>query len=79
MIYELLALRASDDPELKVRDRDERLSAMTWKASSYFEQGAFDEAARGYREILEAFPDDPVARTMLHGLSPSLQPEMPAK
>ena len=79
MIYELLALRDSGDPELRIRDRDERLSVMTWKASRYFEQGAFDEAARGYREILEAFPDDPVANTMLHGLSPSLQPEMPAK
>ena len=29
MIYELLALRMTDDPEVKVRDRDEQLSAMT--------------------------------------------------
>jgi class 3 adenylate cyclase/ABC-type nitrate/sulfonate/bicarbonate transport system substrate-binding protein len=80
MIYELLALRArEDDPELGVRERDEQLSAMTWKASNYFEQDAFDEAASGYREILQAFPNDPVAKTMLSDLSPSLQPEMPAK
>jgi class 3 adenylate cyclase len=30
MIYELLALRASNDPELRIRGRDERLCAMTW-------------------------------------------------
>ena len=41
MIYELLALRTSDDPELRVRDRDEQLSAMTWQASQKFEAGRF--------------------------------------
>ena len=75
MIYELLALRASDDPELRVRDRDEQLCAMTWKASNYFEQGEFEAAANGYREILQVFPNDPVGKAMLCGLSPNLQPE----
>jgi hypothetical protein len=32
-----------------------------------------------YREILQAFPNDPVAMAMLSELSASLQPEMPAK
>src|SRR5260370_24013420 len=41
MIYELLAFRASDDPELRVRDRDEQLSAMTWQASQQIEAGDF--------------------------------------
>jgi class 3 adenylate cyclase/ABC-type nitrate/sulfonate/bicarbonate transport system substrate-binding protein len=77
MIYELLALRASDDPELGIRERDEQLSAMTWKASDYLEQGAFDEAVKCFRDILETFPGDPVAKTMLRDLSPDLQPEMP--
>jgi hypothetical protein len=79
MIYELLALRVSDDPELSIRGRDEQLSTMTWKASNYFDRDAFDEAASGYHEILQAFPDDPVAKAMLRGLSPDLQPEIPAK
>jgi class 3 adenylate cyclase/ABC-type nitrate/sulfonate/bicarbonate transport system substrate-binding protein len=79
MIYELLALRASEDRELRIRERDQRLSAMTWKASNYLEQGSFDEAASSYREILQAYPDDPVAKMMLCGMSPTLQPEMPAK
>ena len=77
MIYELLAFRASDDPELRIRERDEQLSAMTWKASDYLERGAVGEAVKGFRDILEVFPGDPVATTMLRDLSPDLQPEMP--
>ena len=79
MIYELLALRASEDPELRIRDRDKRLSAMTWKASNCLELGEFDAAGSGYREILEAFPNDPVAKAMLRDLSPNLQPEAPGE
>jgi class 3 adenylate cyclase len=65
MVYELLAFRASDDPELRVRDGDEQLSAMTWEASQRFEGGDFAAAVCGYRAILDSFPDDPVARFML--------------
>ena len=61
----MLALRASDDPELSVRGRDEQLCAMTWQASRYFEAGDFAAAERAYRAILVEFPDDPVARFML--------------
>ena len=65
MIYELLALRASDDPELRVRDRDEQLSAMTWHASQLIEAGHFPAAVHAYRAVLKSFPDDPVAKLML--------------
>ena len=65
MIYELLALRASDDPELRVRDRDEQLSAMTWHASQKFEAGDFAAAEYAYRAILKGFPGDTVAKFML--------------
>ena len=65
MIYELLALRASNDPELKLRGQDEELCAMTWQASQLFEAGEFAAAQRGYQAILDAFPDDFVARFML--------------
>jgi len=64
MIYDLLALRISDDPELKVRDRDEQLSAMTWHASQKFEAGDFAAAERAYRAILDTFPGDRVAKFM---------------
>jgi class 3 adenylate cyclase/ABC-type nitrate/sulfonate/bicarbonate transport system substrate-binding protein len=65
MIYELLAFLASDDPELRVRDREEQLSAMTWRASHLIEAGDLPAAGRAYREILESFPGDPVAKFML--------------
>ncbi len=65
MIYELLALRASDDPEVKVRDRDGQLSAMTWQASQKFETGDLAAAERLYRDILREFPEDALARFML--------------
>jgi hypothetical protein len=31
----------------------------------YFERGEFDHAARRYEDILGAFPDDPVAKSLL--------------
>ena len=65
MIYELLALRTSDDPELGVRDRDEQLSAMTWHASQKFETGELPAAECAYRDILKDFPEDTLARFML--------------
>lgn len=65
MIYELLALRASDDPELRVSDRDEQLSAMTWQASEQFEAGDVAAAERAYRATLDAFSGDAVAKFML--------------
>ena len=65
MVYELLALRTNDDPEVGVRDRDEPLSAMTWQASQKFEAGDLPAAERAYRDILKEFPEDPLARFML--------------
>ena len=65
MIYELLGLRASDDPELQIRDRDERLSVMTCGASERFEAGDFPIARSAYLAILNEFPGDPVATAML--------------
>ena len=65
MIYELLALRTSDDPDLRVRDRDEELSAMTWQASQKFEIGNFPAAERAYRDILQEFPKDSLAKFMM--------------
>jgi adenylate cyclase len=69
MIYELVGLANTDDPELEVRPADRRLSEMTWLASKCFEAGDFGDAARGYREILGQFPWDGVARAMLATLT----------
>jgi class 3 adenylate cyclase/ABC-type nitrate/sulfonate/bicarbonate transport system substrate-binding protein len=65
MIYELLGIRASDDPELKASAEVIRLCEMTRDASSHFECGELHHAARRYEDILRAFPDDPVARSLL--------------
>jgi class 3 adenylate cyclase/ABC-type nitrate/sulfonate/bicarbonate transport system substrate-binding protein len=77
MIYELLALRASDDPELRIRDRDEQLIAMTWHASQKFEAGDFAAAERAYRAILEVFPDDSLARFMRAECMKDKEPILP--
>jgi class 3 adenylate cyclase len=65
MIYELLALHSSDDPELKARDRDEQLCAMTWQASQKFEARDFLAAERAYRDIQKEFPEDALAKLMI--------------
>jgi adenylate cyclase len=64
MIYELLGIRTSDDPELAPPAGFEKLCEMTRAASSCFERGDLDEAARRYEEILKAFPHDPLARSL---------------
>jgi adenylate cyclase len=69
MIYELVGLTNTKDPELLVRASDRKLSDMTWCASKCFEAGDFGGAARGYREILGQFPCDGVARAMLATLT----------
>jgi hypothetical protein len=58
-------MRNSSDPELAGPDWVDRLCNMTQAASSYFERGDFEEAARRYEEILREFPGDPVAKSML--------------
>ncbi len=73
MVYQLLGFIDSDDPELAVRGDDARLAAMTRDASAYFERGDFAEAARRYRKLLDAFPDDPVARSLLAACAQEVQ------
>jgi class 3 adenylate cyclase len=74
MVYELLGMVDSDDPELEARPDDKLLNDMTWVASRCFEQRDFTAAARHYREILQRFPDDPLAKSMLAACAPNLMP-----
>jgi adenylate cyclase len=78
MVYELLAIVGSDDPELKARPRDALLCEMTWNASRYFERGDLSEAVDGYKAILAEFPDDTLAKSMLAAAS-TTQPAQPVK
>jgi adenylate cyclase len=70
MIYELIGLVNTDDPELEVRPADRRLSEMTWLASKCFEAGDLEGAGSRYREILGRFPDDGAAKSMLAACLP---------
>jgi adenylate cyclase len=74
MIYELIGMANSDDPELEVRPDDRILSEMTWAASKCFEAGDLEGAARRYREILGQFPNDGVTKSMLAACVPSNVP-----
>jgi adenylate cyclase len=74
LVYTLVGIEASDDPELRVRDEDRKLVEMTWAASNYFERGNRAEAARQYRRILDAFPRDPVATALLRDCATDSQP-----
>jgi adenylate cyclase len=69
MIYELLGIANSNDPELALRAEDGQLIDMTRVASDCIERGDVAGAAQRYREILQLFPDDPVATVMLRGLA----------
>jgi adenylate cyclase len=65
MIYELLGIKFSDDPELKPSEHIAALCDRTREASIYFERGELDQATLHYENILRDFPDDPVAKSML--------------
>jgi len=65
MIYELLGIRGSDDPDLRPAGGAVELGELTKSASDLFEAGDHRNAANAYREIVRRYPADPVARAML--------------
>lgn len=65
MIYELVGLANTNDPELQAGPADQRLSKLTWAASNCFEAGDIAGATGRYQEILREFPNDGVAKAML--------------
>lgn len=71
MIYELLGIRGTDDPELAIRADDAELCQLTEAASAHFERGELSLARLGYRRILERFPDDRLAQMMLQAVPAS--------
>jgi adenylate cyclase len=73
MVYELLGIADTDDPELEARAEDNKLGAMTWIASAHYEKGDFAAAALRYAEILKAYPNDAVAKAMLSAAAASPQ------
>ena len=74
LAYELLGMTDSGDAKIEARSSDQRLCQKTLEASEYFERGELREAARRYEKILEEFPNDSVAKSMLEAASPSIVP-----
>ncbi|MFO1082061.1 MAG: adenylate/guanylate cyclase domain-containing protein [Reyranellaceae bacterium] len=64
-IYELLGVLGADDPELEPDEATLTLARLTRLAYEAMIQEDFALASRRYRDILAAFPDDPVAKAML--------------
>jgi adenylate cyclase len=80
MIFELIGLANSNDPELEARPADRKLSEVTGAASKCFEAGDMEGAACRYREILRDFPNDGVAKAMLAICGPATEATVaPAK
>ena len=78
MIYELLAIAGTDDPELAPRANDEELVALSTTASDLRHAGDLPAAQAAYLKVLERFPDDRVTRLLLDELaatSPSDRPK----
>ena len=65
MIYELVGISGSDDPELRPEVGAVELCALTQTASDLFEAGEYQQAATAYGRILDQYPGDVVAKAML--------------
>jgi class 3 adenylate cyclase len=64
VVYELLGIAGSVDPELRAGERDIVRCRLTMKAMACLTAGNFAEARDRYEELLAEFPDDKVARLM---------------
>jgi hypothetical protein len=64
LVYELLGIAGSDDPELKAGERDIARCKMTTMAMACLTSGDVAQALDLYEKLLAEFPDDTVARLM---------------
>jgi class 3 adenylate cyclase len=69
MVYELIGIRDTTDPELSADSNAIRLSAMTTRAMAALTAGHRAEARAKYQDILAEAPTDPVARIMFDDLA----------
>ncbi|KRR02722.1 hypothetical protein CQ12_06485 [Bradyrhizobium jicamae] len=65
MVYELMGIADTGDPELQPAPHSVELIEMTRAASMMFEAGDHQGAANAYERILSLFAGDPVASAML--------------
>ena len=64
MVYELLGIAGSDDPELRADERDIARCKTTTTAMACLTSGRVAEARDLYEKLLSKFPDDKVAKLM---------------
>ena len=64
-IYELLGVYGADDPGLEPDETTLRLARLTRLAYEAIIHEDFLLASRRYRDILNEFPDDPVASALV--------------
>jgi adenylate cyclase len=67
-IYELMGVYGAEDPELEPSAETLRLCKMTRLAHEALVKEDYVLASRRYREILNEFPDDPVASVLARRL-----------
>jgi class 3 adenylate cyclase len=68
MVYELIGIRDTDDPELSADDAATRLCTMTTCAMTALTAGHLIEARVKYEKLLAEYPSDPVAGFMVDHL-----------
>jgi hypothetical protein len=68
LVYELVGVTGSVDPELKAGEKEIVQCRMTTKAMELLTDGRVAEARDRYEELLAEFPDDKVARLMRDAL-----------
>ena len=68
MVYELVGIRDTADPELSADDAATRLCTMTTCAMTALTAGHLTEARVKYQELLAEYPSDPVANFMVEHL-----------
>jgi class 3 adenylate cyclase len=69
MVYELIGIRDTADPELSVDNSAAQLCAMTTDAMAALTTGHRAKARAVYHDILTEYPADPVARVMFDDLA----------
>ena len=69
MVYELLAIAGTDDPELMPRDGDAELVALSARAAELRASGEVAATTDAYGALLVRFPEDRVTQQLLSALS----------
>ena len=79
MLYELVGISDSADPELQTSERELQMCRMTEAAADAFLSGRVADAIQRYDNLVVAFPDDPVARHLRDWVTADPQSRSPMR